>query len=62
MCETTIYLEKNGEKIVVMSDVVSLTVKNDHVEIRDLFGETKKVKGKVKNADFLNHFVVLTEK
>lgn len=63
MCETNVYVEKNGEQVVFMKDVISITpMDDDNLLLVDLFGEQKQVKASFKELKLLDHMVILTPK
>ena len=55
MCETNVYLDKDGEQEVFMKDVVSITPQGDTLLLVDLFGEQKQIKGQFKELQLLEH-------
>ena len=59
MCEAKVFLEKNGERELVMGDVVSITPTSEGVELVDLFGERKPVAAQIKEMKLLEHIIVL---
>lgn len=60
MCETNVYIEKDGEQEMLMKDVVSITPMGDKLVLVDLFGEQKQIKAGFKELKLLDHMVVLT--
>ena len=60
MCETNVYIEKDGEQEMFMKDVVSITPSGDKLLLVDLFGEQKQVKADFKELKLLDHMVILT--
>lgn len=62
MCETNVFMEKDGEQEVLMKDVISITPAGDTLVLVDLFGEQKQIKAEFKELKLLEHMVVLTPK
>lgn len=60
MCETNVYIEKDGKQEILMKDVISITPMGDKLMLIDLFGEQKQVKAEFKELKLLDHMVVLT--
>ena len=61
MCLSKAYLNKNGEKQLVMEDVSSVRIENDRVLLSTLFGEKEEVKAGIKEIDFMTHSILLEE-
>jgi predicted RNA-binding protein len=59
MCETNVYIEKDGEEEVFMKDVVSITPQGETLMLVDLFGEQKQIRADFKELQLLDHKVVL---
>jgi predicted RNA-binding protein len=60
MCETNVYLDKDGEQEIFMKDVVSITPQGETLLLVDLFGEQKQIKAQFKELQLLDHMVVIT--
>ena len=60
MCETNVFIEKDGEPEMLMKDVISITPMGDKLLLVDLFGEQKQVKADFKELKLLDHMVILT--
>lgn len=61
MCLAKAYLEKGGERQIVVEDVASVDVAGDTLRLKTLFGELKEVGGRIREIDFLTHSIVLEE-
>ena len=61
MCLSKAYLDKNGERQLIMEDVSSVRIENDRVLLSTLFGEQEKVKAEIKEIDFMTHSILLEE-
>ncbi len=62
MCETNVYVEKDGKQEILMKDVISITPVEDKLLLVDLFGEQKQIKAEFKELKLLEHMVVLETK
>lgn len=61
MCIATVYLTAGDDKKEVMRDVVWVEAANDHFRILNMFGEEKRLHGKVKSIDFWQEHSVVIE-
>lgn len=61
MCETKVFIEKNGKKEEILENVINIQSEEDGLLIKDLFGEQKLVKANIKYIDFMKHEMLLTE-
>jgi len=60
MCESTVYLMKGSERVVVMSDAARIIVNNDGVTCIDTLGERKEVpQVKIVDANLVKHEIIL---
>jgi len=59
MCESTVYLEENGNRIEIMKDVAKIEVTADGIICYDIIGEKRLVKGaKLKVANLMDHSII----
>jgi predicted RNA-binding protein len=59
MCESTAYVEKEGEEILVLRDVDFIQPMGDQVLLRDILGEEKLLKNRIKFISFSDHKIIL---
>ncbi|MFC1884356.1 CooT family nickel-binding protein [Thermodesulfobacteriota bacterium] len=59
MCESTAYIYKDGEETVLLDAVDLLEDKDGEIKVRNLFGEEKKVKGKIKSLSLVDHKIMI---
>ncbi len=59
MCQTAAYLVKDGEELLVLQDVISVTPGRDSIRMVNLFGEEKTVEGRIKQIDLLTHRIII---
>ncbi len=60
MCETTVYINDDGENHKVMEDVVLIQPEDDAYLLVNILGEQKLVQGRIVKMDFLKHTVHLS--
>jgi hypothetical protein len=53
MCELNVFLLKGEEREKVMEGVVKITVQDDSVLLEGIFGESKKVEGRLTKVDIM---------
>ena len=60
MCESTVFLMKGSEKIVVMSDAARIIVNNGGITCIDTLGERKDVpQVRIVDANLVKHEIIL---
>jgi predicted RNA-binding protein len=59
MCESTVFIEKGGEREVLMEDVVQVAVDGETIKVTGILGETKDVKGRITEINLLKHTIVI---
>ncbi len=62
MCETNVYLKKDGEEHLYMESVDVLRPEGEKVYLRNLFGEVKTFDGYVEEISFAKNRVLLKER
>ena len=59
MCESTVYLEENGDRTEFMKDVAKIEVTEEGIVCYDIIGERREVKGvKLKAANLMDHSII----
>lgn len=61
MCQARIYLRQNGNENLIMEDVALVESKGGICTLSTLFGEEKRVRGRIARIDLLKHAVYLEE-
>ena len=60
MCLSTVFMNKGGEKEIIMKEVARIESEGQGFWLIDLFGEKKFIEGTVKTIDLMNdHFLEL---
>jgi predicted RNA-binding protein len=61
MCEAAVFLDKDGDLEKVMDDVVEVRPEGDKLLLVDVFGEQKLVSARLKEAELMDHRIILRE-
>ena len=59
MCESTAYILRDGKEEIFFEDIESLEKRADEVEMVNIFGEKKTIRGKVKRFSLIDHKIIL---
>jgi len=59
MCEASVYLRKDGAEELVLESVDVLEEEGDEVVMKDIFGEEKRLRARIKHLALVNHRIVL---
>ncbi len=59
MCQARVVVRKGESEEEVMRDVVALEVEPEGLVLRAFFEEPKRIKGRIKEIDFMKHVVVV---
>jgi len=59
MCESNAYVLKNGSEELVMESVGALTLQDDSVVLKSIFGEEKMLKARLLEINLTAHRIVL---
>jgi predicted RNA-binding protein len=59
MCESNVYIEKEGEEILIFKDVDFIQPMGDRIILRDILGEEKVLKNRIKIISFRDHKIIL---
>jgi len=61
MCEANAYVIKNDKEEIYLESVDILKPEGNQIYLRNIFGEQKVFKGKIKEMSLLNHKIILEE-
>ena len=61
MCESNIYMRKDGEEEKILEDVEILKPEGDIIFLANVYGEQKRVKARLVSINFAEHKVILAE-
>ena len=59
MCESAVYVIKNGQEQLVLESVENLEVNGDQIWLENIFGEKKELKAKVRSFKMNDHKIIL---
>jgi predicted RNA-binding protein len=59
MCESTAYILRDGTEDLIVESVEILEIDNGQVKIRNLFGEERIIKARVKTLSLVDHKIIL---
>lgn len=61
MCEANAYVIKDGKEEIYLESVDILRPEGNQIYLRNIFGEQKVFRGKIKEMSLLNHKIILEE-
>ena len=61
MCESSVVLERGESRELLMADVVHVEVNGEAIKLTAILGETKNVKGRIKEINLMQHTIVIEE-
>ncbi len=59
MCESSVLIEKEGERELLMEDVVYVEVDGEDIKLMGILGETQNAKGRIKEINLMKHTIVI---
>ncbi len=59
MCEANVYIYEDGEEKLYLENVDILKPEDDRIFMRNLFGEQKEFRGRIREISLLSHKIVL---
>ena len=62
MCETNVYIEKNGKEELYLENVDVITPEEGKIYMRNIFGEQKYFEGAIKEISLNKHKIILKKK
>ncbi len=62
MCEASVYIRRGGKEEKILEEVEILRPQGDTLFLANIYGEQKRVKGRLVSIDFTEHKVVLEER
>lgn len=61
MCQSSVYLVKNGKEDLVMEDVNLVKPQGSELLLVGMLGETKQLKARIKELQLMDHRILLEE-
>lgn len=59
MCESTVFIEKEGNRELLMEDVVRVDIDGDEIKLTGILGETQDTKGRIKEINLMTHTILI---
>jgi predicted RNA-binding protein len=59
MCESSVYIIKDGKQELLIEDVDFMEQEGDRIKVVNIFGEEKTVKARVKSLSLVDHKILL---
>jgi len=59
VCESNAYILKDGEEELVLEDVDIMESDGDQIRIKNIFGEEKMLKARIKRLSLVDHKILL---
>jgi predicted RNA-binding protein len=61
MCESTVFVDRDGRRELLMEDVVHVAVAGNDIKLRGILGETREAEGRITEINLLTHTIVIAE-
>ena len=59
MCEASVFCVKDEKQELVLADVEVLRPEGEFIFLRNIFGEQKRIKGKIREMNLVEHRILL---
>jgi predicted RNA-binding protein len=59
MCLSKAYFERNGDRELLLEEIASVTVEDNILTLKTIFGEQKTIKASIRQIDFMTHSISL---
>ena len=59
MCLSKAYVDRDGNRELLMEEVTSLEIEGGKLLLKTLFGERREIGADIKESNFLTHIIVL---
>lgn len=57
MCESSVFIEKEGSRELLMDDVVRVDIDGDEIKLTGILGERQATKGRIKEINLMTHTI-----
>ena len=61
MCLSKAYVEKDGERELLMEEVASLDIKDGKLRLKNLFGKEREIDASIRQINFVTHSIFLED-
>lgn len=59
MCETNVYIEKNGDEELYLENVDVIQPADGKIHMKNIFGEQKTFEGSIREISLIKHKIIL---
>jgi predicted RNA-binding protein len=59
MCESSVFIEKEGNRELLMEDVVCVDIDGDEIKLTGILGETRATKGRIREINLMTHTILI---
>ncbi|MHC1579290.1 MAG: CooT family nickel-binding protein [Candidatus Alkanophagales archaeon] len=59
MCESSVFLERDGSRELIMEEAVEVVAEGSNVRVIGLLGERREVRGRIKEVNLTKHQIVI---
>ncbi len=59
MCESSVFIEKERRRELLMEEVVHIDVDGEDIKLTGILGETREIKGRIKEINLMKHTIVI---
>jgi len=59
MCESSVYIIRDGQQELLIEDVDLMEQEEDEIRVVNIFGEEKRVKARIKSLSLVEHKILL---
>jgi predicted RNA-binding protein len=61
MCESSVFIEKEGGRALVMEEAVQVVVDGEDIKLTGILGEIRAIKGRITEINLMKHTIVIAE-
>lgn len=61
MCQSRLVTVRDGEERVLMEDVVTVRPEGDGLVVEDLYGNSRRIRGRIKELQLMDHRILVEE-
>jgi predicted RNA-binding protein len=61
MCESSVFIEKEGGRELLMEEVVHIAVDGEDIKLTGILGDIRAIKGRIAEINLMKHTIVIAE-
>ena len=61
MCESSVFIEKEGNRELLMEEVVHVDIDGEEIKLTGILGETQETRGRITEINLMKHIIVIAE-